>query len=473
MQLRTRVTFFFALSTMVFILVVLLGLPYFFTRLIKSQMENHARTYAAFIRMELEDLPSHNRTKFDEASRPDFEHALSGIFESAVEVGGESGGFVVNSIRLLDPSGSPIVSYPGGESKHALLGRNEIESAMKTRGIMIFRESKKTGSMDDSTIDLLAKAEPFPGTEYAIAIRLDFTRSMQLHSSEYTRYELIATLAAVLIELFQAIVLLRLLAKAALRPVGLISMAMESVAQGHLDTHIDHNSEDEFGKMAERFNEMTQSLKEKQMLSLYVSRSTIDMVQSSVSKGSSFKEPFRTRRTVFFSDIRGFTHFSEANEPEVVIRILNRILDIQAAVITNSGGKIDKFVGDEIMATFESPRAAALCSLKIANLLAKAGKEYNGLQVGIGISEGEVVEGDVGIESHKDFTVIGDVVNIAARLQGLAAPGKVLAPMGIMELPEMGIFRFERAGLFEIKGKQEKLAVARLLGIKPEAHRRK
>jgi class 3 adenylate cyclase len=327
--------------------------------------------------------------------------------------------------------------------------------------------------MEDATIDILSKAEPFPKMEYVIAIRLDFTRSMELHSTEYARYELVATLAAVLIELFQAIVLLRLLGRAALRPVGLISSAMESVAHGNLDARIEHNSGDEFGTMAERFNEMARSLREKEMLARYVSRSTIDMVQSSVGNGSSFKEPYRIRRTVLFSDIRGFTRFSEGNKPEMVIRILNRILDIQAAVITHAGGKIDKFVGDEIMATFDDPRAAALAALKIANLLTRAGDEFCGLQVGIGISEGEVVEGDVGIESHKDFTVIGDVVNTAARLQSMAGPGQVLAPLGIMDLPEMGIFRFSEEGFFAIKGKQEKLPVARIFGIKPEAHRRK
>ena len=82
-----------------------------------------------------------------------------------------------------------------------------------------------------------------------------------------------------------------------------------------------------------------------------------------------------------------------------MIKTLNRILGIQANIINACGGEIDKFVGDEIMAVFESPRAALICAIKI-QMLIKKGAANSGLRVGIGICEGIVVEGDVGFDQQ-------------------------------------------------------------------------
>jgi class 3 adenylate cyclase len=442
MKLGTRITLFFLGSMLCVNILVLLGLPYFFSRLIKGQMESHARTYVAFIRKEIEDLPSHNRLAFTGAGRPEFERAIASEFRSAIDVGEKSGGFMVESIRLIDATGRTVAAFPLGEPRPSSRG--------------------------DSSISLLGRAEPFPGAPFTIDVRLDFARSMTMHRSEYLRYEILSIIAAILVELLQAIVLLRLLRVSALRPVAKISLAMESVAEGKLDTRIEHPARDEFGGMAERFNEMVKSLGEKERLSLYVSRSTREMVRGSAHHEGGFREPVRKRRVVFFSDIRGFTAYSESIEPEAVIKTLNRILDIQAAAIDACGGEIDKFVGDEVMAVFETPRAALICALKIQRLLGRS-DEYANLLVGIGICEGFVVEGDVGVDAQKDFTVIGDAVNTAARLQGMARPGAILVPSAMMEAPDMVVFRCADEGPLQIRGKREKLAVSRVLGIRETA----
>jgi class 3 adenylate cyclase len=468
MKLGTRVTLFLLGSMLCVNLLVLLGLPIFFSNLIKGQMESHARTYAAFIKKEIEDLPSHNRLAFSDASEPEFERAVASQFRSAIDVGEQSGGFVVDSIRLIDVAGKVVASFPLRDSGQA--SPSALSDVISGGGIAIYGDSSTKGAKSDSTINILARTEPFRGTAFAIDVRMDFARSMQMHRAEYSLYEILSIGVIMLVEILQAIVLLRLLRVSALRPVAKISVAMESVAQGRLDTRIDHEAKDEFGSMAARFNEMVASLDEKERLSKYVSPSTKEMLRGSANSGNHFSEPMRKRLVAFFSDIRGFTSYSETVEPEIVIRTLNRILDIQATVINSGGGKIDKFIGDEIMAVFENPRAALICALKIQMLLSRS-EGYAGLRVGIGICQGLVVEGDVGFHEQKDFTVIGDAVNTAARLQAMAAPGSILVPSEMMNAPEMSIFRYSQEGILPIRGKREKLGIAKVLGIRESSRR--
>jgi class 3 adenylate cyclase len=375
---------------------------------------------------------------------------------------------VVDSIRLVNAAGKVVVSFPLSDSGQA--SSSALSAVIAGGGIEIYDEVGKKGAMSDSTINILARAEPFHGTSFAIDIRMDFTRSMRMHRAEYSLYEILSIVIIMLVEILQAIILLRLLRISALRPVAKISVAMESVAQGRLDTRIDHEAKDEFGSMAAHFNEMVASLDEKERLSKYVSPSTKEMLRGSARNGSEFSEPMRKDLVVFFSDIRGFTSYSENIEPEIVIRTLNRVLDIQATVINSCGGKIDKFIGDEIMAVFESARTALICALKIQMLLARS-EACAGLRVGIGLCRGLVVEGDIGFKEQKDFTVIGDAVNTAARLQAMALPGAILVPSEMMTGPGMSIFRYSQEGLLPIRGKRDRLAIAKVLGIRESSRR--
>lgn len=128
-----------------------------------------------------------------------------------------------------------------------------------------------------------------------------------------------------------------------------------------------------------------------------------------------------------FTDIRGFTSLCENMSPKEVITILNRYLDIEAQIIFDNGGDIDKYVGDEMMAFFSGPRKelnACRAAIEIREALhkeqqaaVKAGKAT--VSLGIGINSGTVVFGPVGSETRKDFTSIGDTVNLAARLEGV------------------------------------------------------
>ena len=141
---------------------------------------------------------------------------------------------------------------------------------------------------------------------------------------------------------------------------------------------------------------------------------------------------------VLFADIRGFTRFTEANDPEYVVSVLNRTLTELSAPLRVFDGILDKYIGDGLLAFFEArpgSDAAAQRAVEAARMMQQAFRNLWGdapsndlkeLGLGIGLSAGRVVVGNIGSEGSMDYTVVGDAVNVASRLEGMARSGEVL-----------------------------------------------
>lgn len=139
----------------------------------------------------------------------------------------------------------------------------------------------------------------------------------------------------------------------------------------------------------------------------------------------------RKQVAILFSDIRSFTSYCEHNTPELIIEQLNEYFERMVFCITSHGGVIDKFIGDAIMAVFggvidldnpseKSLKAAEMMQSELKTLNEEwSAKGFPQLQNGIGIHYGEVLQGTIGSKNRKEFTVIGDAVNVASRLEGL------------------------------------------------------
>jgi adenylate cyclase len=138
----------------------------------------------------------------------------------------------------------------------------------------------------------------------------------------------------------------------------------------------------------------------------------------------------RKQVTILFADIRGFTSYTERHLPEEVVEKINQYLTLMTRSVMDYDGMLDKYTGDGIMAVFGVPlvdedhlKKAVKAALQIQSKVRGLNQD---LDVGIGISQGEVIAGNIGSEIRMDYTVIGDAVNIAARLEELAGPGQVL-----------------------------------------------
>jgi hypothetical protein len=358
MKLRAKVTALFAAASAVVLTLVIAGLPALFTRIIEEQMESHARTFAALIGKDIQDSRLGAPPILGDLVGAVARRRIAAELRDSAAVGMRSGGFMVESIFLVDQSGTIVAGYPEGGEGRPAPERAAVRAAIRESEDQPFREAAAPILRKGGAMSVISPIVTPSTRSFAVEVLLDFSKSMAMHRSQFSSNEFLAIAAAILIEFAQAIVLLRLIGRSAVAPAALISGAMGLVARGEFDTRVSFSSDDEFGDMAVRFNEMTKSLKEKALLSRYVSRATLDMVRSSAGDGTAFNPPVRKLRTILFSDIRGFTSFSETKEPEFVIETLNRLFDIQAAAILDCGGEIDKFIGDEIMASFESSRRA-------------------------------------------------------------------------------------------------------------------
>lgn len=257
---------------------------------------------------------------------------------------------------------------------------------------------------------------------YAIAISLDAAleplREMQ---SFILIIGLIAIIIAFIISFF--------IAKGVTSPVQKLVQGAHRIGSGDYNFSINIKTTDEIGTLAKAFNEMTSGLRERFEMEKFVSSSTLNMIRQSEKEGVKLGGE-RKNVTVFFSDIRGFTSFSEKVDPEEVIGMLNMYLSKQAKLVLHHGGVIDKYVGDELVAVFEGENMvdnAVLCAIEIQKEMERLNTELtHNIKIGIGINTGMVVMGNMGSEERMDYTVLGSNVNLGARLCSSAQPGEII-----------------------------------------------
>jgi PAS domain S-box-containing protein len=188
------------------------------------------------------------------------------------------------------------------------------------------------------------------------------------------------------------------------------------------------------------------------------------------------QQPQRREISVFFADIRGFTTFSEKWEPEFLIEVLNEHLTIAAAAISIQEGLIDKYDGDTVMALYNSPLNPQVRHVERAIRTALAVRydmadyhetipESHRLYFGIGIHTGEAVVGNVGSPLRKDYSAVGDVVNVTKRLQEMATGGQIIiSESSYRQVKEL--VDAPRLEPVRVKGRQTPVTIYQLNGLK-------
>jgi adenylate cyclase len=249
------------------------------------------------------------------------------------------------------------------------------------------------------------------------------------------------------------------------RPILKIERVANEVAQGNFQARVEGvRSRDEIGDLASRMNDMVVGLNERFQLAKFVSSGTLAAIKLADHQGVRLGGE-RRLVTMVFCDIRGYTAFAEQHDPEVVVEVLNLYFQHLADLVAGHGGDIDKYVGDQIIAVFQGEEMVAnavRCALAMQGQMAALAREHPDwhLAAGIGINTGEVIMGAMGSRERMDFTVLGDRVNLAARLCSQASAGQTLISDSSYEaLADSPEFAITALAPIVVKGKSQPVAV--------------
>ena len=230
--------------------------------------------------------------------------------------------------------------------------------------------------------------------------------------------------------LFAGVITAALVARAIVGPLQVLQEAMGRVEKNELNTRIVVTTNDELGYLSERFNSMTDGLRQgeklRKLFGLYVSP---EVAQAAVEIGAGLGGEL-VHCSVMFSDIRDFTTLSEQMPPGRLVELINRYMTAMVSVIVKHGGVVTRFGGDSILAVFGTPLnpmrdhadRAVGTALEMRPALAAFNQEATAarlptLEAGIGIASGPVIAGNVGGKERIEYTVMGDAVNLASRLK--------------------------------------------------------
>jgi adenylate cyclase len=267
-------------------------------------------------------------------------------------------------------------------------------------------------------------------------------------------------------------------------PIEKLAEMIKLVSKGNFEVKARDQvrSQDEVGDLAEAFDQMTEGLKERDKVKSLFSKFhgvaiAEDLISKDITVGGQTKEV-----VVFFSDIRGFTSFSENRTPEEVVEMLNEYFSVMVQLINAYGGVVDKFIGDAIMAVWGAPhgtvndaKKAVRASLEMRKALEKLNqrriaRNQPPIHIGMGVHAGKAISGTIGSNERMEYTVIGNTVNTASRIEAStkAFGSDLLISESVIE--KIGNnFLVELAGDAEVKGRSESIKMFKVRGYLAES----
>ena len=307
-----------------------------------------------------------------------------------------------------------------------------------------------------------------------VGISLDFIKDLVIEERVSI---ILVTLAVILIGLVVAIIYGFRFS----HPISEIVKATDEIGRGNYQYRVPLKRNDELGNLAIAFNRMGRELWKNAMteksFGKYVGTEVLDLILANPE--TDWLKGTRNEATVIFGDVRGFTSYATEKSPEEVVEALNAYLEIATSIIIQYGGYIDKFIGDAVMGVFGVPvfrsdhvERAVRAAIQIQAALKQESLKGNALlaSVGISIHTGIVVAGNVGSQSKMEYTVIGDSVNAAARLNALAAAGEVVVSQQVKEKLDR-LMSTESLGPQKIKGKIDPIQAFKVLRMQHKSHK--
>jgi adenylate cyclase len=252
----------------------------------------------------------------------------------------------------------------------------------------------------------------------------------------------------------------------ALRPIRDLTAGTERVAAGDYSQRLPVVQDDDLGALAASFNRMQAGLAERERLhAAFGSYVDPALAEKLLAEGSHTFDGEAVEVTVFFADVRGFTAYSESHTPEESVALLNELFAITVPILLEHSGHANKFLGDGLLAVFGVPNKiddhADLAVDAAISIQHRVHRHFGGdLHIGIGVNTGPVIAGTIGGGGKLEFTLIGDTVNVAARIEELTkTTGDAIliadATLHRLSRPATALSR----GTFDIRGRDEKVAL--------------
>jgi adenylate cyclase len=397
---------------------------------------------------------------------------LLGLDESAVSAAASSGGVILNGAPLFE---IPLLvmllplSLEDGEKTAAIFfSADPLTEAFGTGANASFMINSAGDILVHTDHSLVRSGANIGDQPLIRALREDKERSRQTlvtgedgrrYFSAYTKLSLAGAAVITNVEydvvfegiaattrrnifltagvLFLSILFVWFFSKTISEPLKNLSAAAEKIRDGQYEVDLPGGRRDELGLLTESFVEMGRGLAERERLKdtfgRFINREIAEQAMKGELKLGGETKPV----SIFFSDIRDFTAMSEQFSPHDVVVFLNQYLTRMVACIDQTGGVVDKFIGDAIMGVWGAPVSAgspakdALNCVRATLLMRKSLWEYNKtrgspkrpiIRIGCGINTGDVVAGQIGSSQRMEYTVIGDAVNLASRTESLNKP---------------------------------------------------
>ncbi|MDO8542902.1 MAG: adenylate/guanylate cyclase domain-containing protein [Opitutaceae bacterium] len=259
-------------------------------------------------------------------------------------------------------------------------------------------------------------------------------------------------------------------------PVQHLAAHTRKIAAGDYETRVDLHREDELGQLAASFNAMAAGLAERDRVRDLLDKNVSPEVAAQLLRDGAALGGDEREVTILFADLRGFTTLSEKLAPRDLLALLNRYLDRMSGEIERQGGVIDKFIGDAIMALFGAPvpqpdaadralAAAVAMEHALAELNLELARDgHPPLALGIGVNTARVIAGNIGSHRRLNYSVLGDGVNVASRLQSLTRTPEfdtnvITSAATIAALRDPSAHGLRPLGRVQVKGRSEPVEI--------------
>jgi class 3 adenylate cyclase len=298
-----------------------------------------------------------------------------------------------------------------------------------------------------------------------LTVFFDFRTAQGLTTTQIIFLDLFASAFVIAVSLY-------FVTRGFVRPINALMNAVVKLRAGNLSTKVEITADDELGELTGEFNSMIGGLRERAYIRETFGRFVPERVAATLLDASGDLEPRAATATILFTDIEGFTSIAESKEPAHVVRMLNEYFSSVTGPIGRFNGTVNQFQGDAMLVTFNVPvddpdHADNAVRAALAIQEATRGRTFAGvpLRTRAGINTGEVVAGPVGSEDRLTYTVHGNAVNIAARLEQLNKEMNTSLLVSETTLTRLkGDYAVEEIGLIPVRGVTDTVRVFRVDG---------